>query len=90
MGSAKFYDSLPPDLQQDIIKAGNAASNTLSAGAADRLNSAVSSLEKLGLKVNTFPADAQSEMTTKIEQPVQDLWKKNRGDTILNLALNSQ
>jgi TRAP-type C4-dicarboxylate transport system substrate-binding protein len=90
MGSAKFYDSLPPDLQQDIMKAGYSASNTLSAGATDRLNSAVTSLQKLGLKVTSLPADQQTLMTQTIEQPVQDLWKKNRGDTILNLALNQQ
>jgi TRAP-type C4-dicarboxylate transport system substrate-binding protein len=90
MGSAKFFDTLPADLQQDLIKAGYQASNNLSAQSDQATQAAVTSLRGAGLTVTTMPSDQQALMTQMITGPVQDLWKQKNGDTALNLALSQK
>jgi len=90
LASAKFYNSLPADLQKDLMKAGYAVSDKLSAGADQADNEAVTLLQKAGLTVTTLPAGQQALMASKIAQPVFALWKQNNGATALNLALNQK
>jgi C4-dicarboxylate-binding protein DctP len=90
LGSAKFYDSLPANLQKDLMQAGYAVSNQLSAQADQNDDSAVPPLEQAGLKVTTMSASQQALMTSDITGPVLALWKKNNGTAALDLALNQK
>jgi TRAP-type transport system periplasmic protein len=87
LASASWFKSLPKDLQTDLLKAGNIASDDVSLRAIQNNNYAARQLTKLGLHVSTLSKAQQALMTSKITAPVLALWRKKNGNTALDMAL---